>query len=299
MAKTNDQLINPTNQILLLFIVAQFLALIVGKIMIDNQNEATFQALSMVPEEPGSPGNVIYLIMSVLIAAALLVIIMMLPIRDVLIRFLEFLASVISMIIVFFVIFYALNIENADALSIMFGLIFYIARMTYSPFRNVVAVIASAGVGALIGFSIDPLPTVLFVILIAVYDMIAVWWTGHMVQFAKHFISMQTTFTIGAEGVKEIVTRKKGKLTKTFEPVRLELGTGDLAIPAALIVSVYKLGNFVFPLMTFIGAVIGLYFILKRAQEEKRVFPAMPSIAVSSIIMLMFTFLALAVLNML
>ena len=70
-------------------------------------------------------------------------------------------------------------------------------------FRNALAVIASAGVGAIIGFSIDPIPAIAFVILVAIYDMIAVWFTGHMVEFAKRFIKMKTAFTIGASGTKK------------------------------------------------------------------------------------------------
>ena len=245
--------IRPTHQILIFFIFAQLLALMVGKIMIDNAQEPVFKALSIAPEEAGSAFNVLYLIGSVILAAIFLIIILLLPIRDILIRLLEFFSSTVSTLIVFFVILFTLNIQSAELIALLLSLALYAAKSAFAPFRNIVAVVASAGVGALIGFSIDPLPTIVFVMLIAIYDVIAVWWTGHMVQFAKKFVSMQTTFTIGVQGTKEVETKRAGKTVIKREPLHLELGTGDLAIPAALIVSVYKIGSFLFPAASFIG----------------------------------------------
>jgi presenilin-like A22 family membrane protease len=283
--------VEPIHQIMLFFILAQLLSLAVGKIMIDRQNEPVFQALSVVPEEPGSPGNIVYLMTAILFTAVLLIGVLLLSFSGIILRLIEFLTSTVSMSIVFFVILFSIGVQNADILALLLSLALYAARVAYVPFRNIIAVVASAGVGALIGFSIDPFPIIIFVILMAIYDIIAVWGTKHMVQFAKHFVTMQTSFTIGAEGVKEVISKKAGKFVSRFEPIRLELGTGDLAIPAALAVSAYKLGSIVFPVTAIIGAVGGLYFILQRAQAEKRIYPAMPPIAVGSIIALLLAFL--------
>jgi len=283
--------VEPIHQIMLFFILAQLLSLAVGKIMIDRQNEPVFQALSVVPEEPGSPGNIVYLMTAILFTAVLLIGVLLLSFSGIILRLIEFLTSTVSMSIVFFVILFSIGVQNADILALLLSLALYAARVAYVPFRNIIAVVASAGVGALIGFSIDPFPIIIFVILMAIYDIIAVWGTKHMVQFAKHFVTMQTSFTIGAEGVKEVISKKAGKFVSRFEPIRLELGTGDLAIPAALAVSAYKLGSIVFPVTAIIGAVGGLYFILQRAQAKKRIYPAMPPIAVGSIIALLLAFL--------
>ena len=284
--------IEPIHQIMVFFLLAQLLSLAVGKIMIDRQNEPVFQALNVVPEESGSPGNVVYLMTAILFAAVLLIGVLLLSFSGVIVRLIEFLTSIVAMSVVFFVVLFSIGAQNADALAFLLSLALYIARVAYVPFRNIIAVIAAAGVGALIGFSIDPFPIIIFVILMAIYDIIAVWGTKHMVQFAKHFVTMQTSFTIGAEGVKEVIRKKAGKIVRKLEPMHLELGTGDLAIPAALAVSAYKLGSVVFPLAAIIGALGGLYFILRRVQIEKRIYPAMPPIAVGSIIALLLAFLA-------
>lgn len=271
----------PSYQILIMFLCAQIIALLVGTILIDNTQQLGF--MSVAPEESSSEWNVAYFIVAIVITAAIMLVILTLPIRDIVIRVLEFIATVFASSVVFFVILYAFTIPYSDAISLVLGLALYIARLALPLARNALAILSAAGIGALIGFSLDPLPVLLLIVAIAVYDIIAVWWTKHMVKFAQYFGRMQTTFTIAAQEMKEVKVKRKGKMVKELKPSMMQLGTGDLSIPAAFIVTVYKYGSIFFPLAAIAGAAVGLYFILRRAEQEKKVFPAMPSIVLGSL----------------
>ena len=271
----------PSYQIIIMFVLAQLMAFIIGAILIDNSEALGF--MSVAPAESSSGMNVVYFIVAIVVTAAALLFVLTLPIRDILIKALEFLSTFVASFVVFFVLLLALGVDYHDLIALILSLALYLARLRLKQMRNVLAIIAAAGIGALIGFSLDPLPIVLLIVVVAIYDMIAVWWTKHMVEFARYFSRTPTTFTIAAQEMTEVRVKRKGRIVKEIKPSMMQLGTGDLSIPATFIVTLYKYGNFFFPAAALVGATIGLYFILRRAEEEKKVFPAMPSIVLGSL----------------
>jgi len=111
--------------------------------------------------------------------------------------------------------------------------------------RNVSSVIAVAGVGALIGISLGVLPILLFIVLLAIYDFIAVFKTKHMITLAKGITKKNLAFTFALPS-KELKHQ-------------FELGTGDMVIPLAFAVSVMSasaLGGTAFPNYLVPGALI-------------------------------------------
>jgi len=124
------------------------------------------------------------------------------------------------------------------------------------------------------------------VIAISIYDIIAVWWTKHMVTFAKQFVKMKTTFTITATGERAFNKGKAVKEGRKGIMGAIELGTGDLAIPGALCVSSYKLGSILFPVSAIIGAIVGLYLVLVAVEKDRRIMPAMRSFGMFSLFFL-------------
>lgn len=271
----------PLHQIIVMFVATQLLALSVGMILVENAGFLGF--MSVAPAGPGEEINVAYFMAAIVTMAIVLLVVLTLPIRDLLIKILEFLATVVAASVVFFVILFMFSVPYSDVIGLVLGLLLYISRLVFPQVRNILAMVAAAGVGALIGFSIDPFPMVLLIVAISVYDIIAVWWTKHMVEFARYFSRVPTTFVITAAELKEVRVRRKGRLVTETKPSIMQLGTGDLSIPATLAVSVYKLGSLFFSAAALAGAVLGLYLILRRAEREKRVFPAMPSIAICSL----------------
>lgn len=271
----------PLHQILIMFVVTQLLALSVGTVLITNAGLLGFMSVALA--DPEEEINVVYFMAMIVVTAILLLIVLTLPVRDIIIKVLEFLATVVATSVVFFVILFMFSVPYSDVIGLALGLLLYASRAVFPQARNILAMVAAAGVGALIGFSIDPFPIILLVIAISVYDIIAVWWTRHMVEFARYFSRVPTTFVITAAELREVSVRRKGRIVKEVRPSIMQLGTGDLSVPATLAVSVYKLGSIFFSAAALAGAAAGLYIILRRAEREKKVFPAMPSIALCSL----------------
>ena len=96
--------IKPIYQIILFFLIAQGLALFVGKTLIDDAaTTIEYQALRVVPAESGDIFNAFYLIALVLFMAVVIIMIIRYIKRDFVIRGLEFISTVFASSIVFFV----------------------------------------------------------------------------------------------------------------------------------------------------------------------------------------------------
>ena len=69
--------------------------------------------------------------------------------------------------------------------SILEGGFVAAAKFLMPRLKNAVAVISSAGVGAIFGFSLDPLPAIAFMVGLSFYDIWAVYGTRHMITMAR------------------------------------------------------------------------------------------------------------------
>ncbi|MGI6589966.1 MAG: presenilin family intramembrane aspartyl protease [Candidatus Iainarchaeum sp.] len=130
--------------------------------------------------------------------------------------------------------------------------------------RSLAAGIAIMGAGAYIGISIGMIPIVIFITILSLYDIVAVFFTKHMVQIGKESTQNNYAFTIA------IPTKEH----------HFELGNGDLVIPLALASSILTSGPFtnnwvisgLIILMSYLGIVISLQFVSKY----KTPMPALP-----------------------
>jgi len=274
-------------KMIIFFVIAQFLALFIGSTLINNASRIQgYQSLNIAVGGQGEVFNAFNIIGAILIVSIFLLIIFLLPIRDLMIRVLEVSATIAASTIVLFVVFSIFNVPLSDLVALVISVILVLSKFIMPKLRTPLALIASAGVAAVLGFSLDPFPMVVLVIGIAIYDIIAVWWTKHMVIFAKQFVKMQTTFTITASGERGDIFQWGEKSKRKPKFGSIELGTGDLSIPAALCVSAYKLGSFIFPLSAILGAIVGLYLVLEAVEKERKIMPAMPSIGMFSLLFL-------------
>jgi presenilin-like A22 family membrane protease len=186
-------------------------------------------------------------------------------------------------------------------IAIAAAVVLIVAKNKIPKLRNATAMIASIGVGIVLGISFSFLAAMIFMAILAVYDFIAVFITKHMITMAKAMSSRNLAFLVGVTEVeaipkssftaKEIEEYKKDtvgmKMNQTLTglykngmlpiPARVELGTGDLAVPLMVAVSAYKVYlNFVLSFFIVFGAILGLlltFYILKRS---KRILPAIP-----------------------
>ncbi|MEM3431153.1 MAG: presenilin family intramembrane aspartyl protease [Candidatus Micrarchaeia archaeon] len=288
----------PLDIVLILFLLTQLISLGVGVLLIEGaKTNPALYALNIAPDESRSISNSFYLLVSILIGAALILILLLMPFKKYLILIVEFISAIFASFVVFFVFLSAFNIGYADFIALILSLLLFILRMIFISFRNLLAMIAAAGIGAVIAFSIDPIPLFIFVILLAIYDILAVRWTKHMVKFAQYFMKEKTSFSIGFEGTRQIKIREQGKIISKEQPWHIELGTGDAAVASMITVVSYKLGGLIFPTISMLASTLGLYLVFINAARSKEIMPALPYIVGVSLIAILIVSGLLGILN--
>ncbi len=127
---------------------------------------------------------------------------------------------------------------------------------------------------------------IILLILVSVYDMIAVWKTKHMISMAKFqakskmFAGLMIPYKPAHfEASSAAALSSEGK-TKYREAV---LGGGDIAFPLLFSGVMLKKFGFFPALITSLTAAIALFFLLAYA-DKKKFYPAMPFITAGSLI---------------
>lgn len=142
--------------------------------------------------------------------------------------------------------------------------------------RNISSIIAVAGAGALIGISLGWMVVLVFMVLLSLYDIVAVFGTKHMVTMGKEITKKNLAFTV-AMPTKE----------HTFE-----MGTGDLVIPLTFAVSVmgFSAEKIAGPLylvpafLILLASLLGLIWTLNYS--SKHVGMALPALPPQTLCML-------------
>ena len=100
-------------------------------------------------------------------------------------------------------------------------------------------ILIGAGVASIFGVSLDILPVVILLILLAVYDAISVYKTKHMITLAEGVIDLKTPilFVIPKRRNYSFIRDGIGKLDDGGERAAFIIGMGDLIMPSVLVVS--------------------------------------------------------------
>lgn len=274
--------------IVFLFLLVQALGLFVGITIINGaQAYPEFQALNVAPAGAGSAESSLSFMLYVLLGAAVIMLAFKFYKGVVLYKLIEAAIIFFASNIVFYVVLLALGVPSFSELALALSLLLVIAKFAYPKAKNAAAVIASAGVGAIFGFSLDPLPALVFMAALSVYDIVAVFWTKHMITMAKELSSRNLAFSVSVQGTEKVqvapqkMYAKKGAAVKA-EPryvnrkTSLELGTGDMAIPLMLAVSSYKTGSIVAPIAIALACAAALYVVLWYVMSRRTFLPALP-----------------------
>ena len=172
----------------------------------------------------------------------------------------------ITMIYVLTPILYLFVGWIGEILAIVIGVL-----LCYLVYKNpewyvidIVGVLLSAGVAVILGISLSYIPVIVFLIILAVYDYIAVYKTKHMVSLADRVIEnkLPVLFVIpkkkGYSYKKEKGLKKEGKREAMF------MGYGDVIIPGVLIISSYVyLESLLIGISTMLGAMCGMLILFK------------------------------------
>ncbi|MDD3178216.1 MAG: presenilin family intramembrane aspartyl protease [Candidatus ainarchaeum sp.] len=137
-------------------------------------------------------------------------------------------------------------------------------------YNNFLLAISIAGAGSIIGLSLGVIPVIVFIILLSIYDIIAVFYTKHMVVLANMVIKKKLAFTFS------IPTKRKV----------YQLGGGDIVIPLLTSVSFFYIliGKYtfiqtIFPIMfIWLASILGLVltFVILSKSKKIKALPALP-----------------------
>ncbi len=161
--------------------------------------------------------------------------------------------------------------------------------------HNLVVVGGLAGVGGLLGITLFPRDVIILLIILAVYDVIAVYKTKHMVKMAKVMIEKRVILGIiipekilGLKASMRDVEQDKIPVRRILRPGKMGqfmiLGGGDLVLPLLLIASVVN-QNIWQGIIVLIFALLGLLTMhLIFIKLKSRPMPALPPLALFSIL---------------
>ncbi len=203
-----------------------------------------------------------------------------------------------------FLIILSFVFPNSVALPVgiaaLLAVVLILSKNRWQWLRNTTAIIASIGVGLVLGLFFTFFVALVLMALIAVYDYVAVFVTKHMLTLAKASIQGNTALMVGSYDVelvpqsslkKSEAKRMLGlfKNTKNSEvrklmrsgivpvPALSALGTGDLAIPLMLAVSAYTTYfSFFFSVVLTASASFGLIFAMHVSKRYDTALPAIP-----------------------
>lgn len=148
--------------------------------------------------------------------------------------------------------------------------------------HNFAMVLTIAGIGSAIGLSLEPATVVLVLIIFSVYDIIAVYKTGHMVKLAQAMIRSRAIFGFVIPELGRGVREKISGITpgEGF----MILGSGDVIFPLLLSASLARVSIFQ-SVVVAIFALAGLFLmhLIFNNQIVRRPMAALPPIALMSI----------------
>ena len=169
------------------------------------------------------------------------------------------------------------------ALFLIGILIFWWLKKPTILVHNLCIIFGIAGVGGILGLRFEPLIVVALLIILSIYDFIAVNITKHMIKTAKEMIEMGAILAL-------VVPPKISDFRKNLKEVKpggkfLILGGGDITFPLLLCASLVPEG-ILNSLTVALFALIGLFFSfwIFAGQKIRKPIPALPPIALFSII---------------
>lgn len=133
---------------------------------------------------------------------------------------------------------------------------------------DVTGVVVAGGIASIFGLSFHILPAMILLIVLAIYDAIAVYKTKHMLELADSVVELRLPVLLvvprkpGYSFLKQ--PRIKEQLAGKEEREAFFMGLGDLVIPGILTISAFRfLGSIIIAYSTLFGALIGFFILIK------------------------------------
>lgn len=278
------------------FLATQLVALAVGAVFLVSSPVSPFS-------NPQDLSNSYFLFAYVVVSAFLLLL---------LLKYYhgKLLFQAVEALMLFFSAQIVLSLFMDFAPSLLISAVLVGLRYAYPSARPVFLASAAAIVGALLGTWLGLVPAVALAILLGLYDILAVFFTKHMIELAKGLSSRGAAFSVkitAGSGKAAKLERKGRKPSKAkagsktamvrqraFEAI--ELGTGDLVIPAMLLVSALNTGV-TYAVAAFIGAGLGMVGLLFLLERRRGYYPALPPLAGGSMLAMLLAYAAIKLLG--
>jgi presenilin-like A22 family membrane protease len=127
---------------------------------------------------------------------------------------------------------------------------------------DTLGILIAAGAASIFGVSLDVLPVIILLVILAVYDAISVYKTKHMITLAEGVIDLKTPilFVIPKKKSYSYVKEGIGRIGEGEERGAFIMGMGDLIMPSILVVSAnifIQTGKIGFLNTAALGAIIG------------------------------------------
>ncbi len=287
-------------KIIFFFILAQILGALVGVLLILNSEVIPeFEEMKVTPiGETGNIWNAVFFIFYMLFGAVVFYLMIKYYKGAFVFRGMEFLIILFASSIVFFVLLYSfiptLGADTSFLFAFILSLILAGTKWFTHKARNYAAILSSAGVGAIFGFSLGFYPAVILMIGLSIYDYIAVFKTKHMITFAKTLSNKNLSFSLqvgdNSDTKNEIIKSKNIKQKgdaysfKDNKRKKMELGTGDLIMPIMISVSSFYVFGILGTISVIIGAVLSFIILIYYIMNKKIFLPALPPLTAGCLI---------------
>jgi len=148
--------------------------------------------------------------------------------------------------------------------------------------QNIAAIFAGSGVGALLGASFGMVPSLVFLLILCVYDFVSVFITKHMITLAKEVVKTPTAFTVAAphkfKKAKYVGVKGRKKRFHIFQ-----LGLGDIVMPLMFSISLLNKFNLMNSIFSVVGSTIALTLLIYYMSKKPKPLPALPFIGVGTL----------------
>jgi len=260
-----------------IFIITQVLGLYVG-----NAYSQGIKAGELAPivENPEAVENSFFFFIYILIATAGILLI---------IKFWKNFLKAIEAFVVFFSSWFVFDfLFPVDIWIFSLGFFLAIILTSWKMLRPTIlsqdtaAIFSGAGVGAMLGASLGILPSIVFMLLLSIYDFVSVFITKHMIYLAKALTERPTAFTVAASHkFKKPVYVGIKKTKKRFHI--FQLGVGDIVLPLMFSVSVLSKFTILNSILTTIGSTIALIILIFYISKKPRPLPALPFVSLGAL----------------
>lgn len=142
---------------------------------------------------------------------------------------------------------------------------------------DILGILIAAGAASIFGISLDILPVIILLLILAVYDAISVYKTKHMITLAEGVVDIKAPILFVVPKQRDYSYRRQG-VGNIGEGERAAyiMGMGDLIMPTILVVSANMfLGGQLWDIInlpslgTIIGSIAGLLILLVYVQKGR------------------------------